>query len=210
MGDVGAYLAIVVALLLGAMSPGPSFIVTARTALGGSRTAGLRVALGLGLGGLLFALLALVGLIALLSTVEWLFALVKIAGALYLVYLAVRLWRGARAPVDVDDSGRSRTVRSDVLRGFVVQVSNPKTAVVYTSVFAAALPPSPSLWLSVGIATSVFAIEAGWYSFVALGFSTARLRGSYARAKVWVDRSAAVLLGGLGARLILTAGSRSL
>jgi RhtB (resistance to homoserine/threonine) family protein len=210
VGEFSAYVAIVVALLVGAISPGPSFIVVARTSLGSSRTAGLRVALGLGLGGVVFALLALIGLIALLSTVDWLFTLLKVAGATYLLYLAVRLWRGARVPLDVGPTERVRSVRSDILRGLVVQLSNPKTAVVYASVFAAVLPSSPSTWLTIALAPSVFVIEAGWYSVVALGFSYARLRRLYERAKTWVDRCTAVVLGGLGVRMILTAGSRNL
>lgn len=208
MSETGAYITIMTVLLLGAISPGPSFIVVARTSLSSSRAAGLRVALGLGLGGLVYALLALAGLIALVSAVEWLFTLLKLAGAAYLLYLAVRLWTHAGDPIGTAEPPRA--VRSDILRGLVVQLSNPKTAVVYASVFAAALPSSPSPALTMALAPSVFLLEAGWYSVVALGFSFARLRAVYERAKVWIDRGAAVVLGALGVRLALTAGSRDL
>lgn len=132
MSETGAYVTIVTVLLLGAISPGPSFVVVARTSLSSSRAAGLRVALGLGLGGLVYALLALAGLIALLAAVEWLFTMLKLAGAAYLLYLAVRLWTHARDAIGPTEP--HRTVRSDVVRGLVVQLSNPKTAVVYASV----------------------------------------------------------------------------
>lgn len=203
------YVAIVVALLLGAISPGPNFIVVARTSIGSSRIAGLRVALGLGFGGLIFSLLALAGVIAVLATVEWLFTVLRLAGAAFLLYLAVRLWAGARRPIAEAPPGALRSVKSDVVRGLLVQLSNPKTAVVYASVFAAALPPSTPPWLAIALAPSVFVIEAGWYSVVALGFSQARLRAFYERAKAAIDRCTAVLLGGLGIRLILTASSRA-
>jgi threonine/homoserine/homoserine lactone efflux protein len=66
--------AILGTLALGAMSPGPSFVVVARTSAGSGRRAGLAAALGMGLGGLVFATLALVGLIALLTKVDWVYA----------------------------------------------------------------------------------------------------------------------------------------
>ena len=66
-------LSIAGAIALGAMSPGPSFIMVARTAVASSRTDGLAAALGMGVGGVLFASVALLGLHAVLSAVPWLY-----------------------------------------------------------------------------------------------------------------------------------------
>ncbi len=62
-----ALLSILGALLVGAANPGPSFVLVARTAIAVSRPAGLAAALGMGVGGVLFSALALLGLHALLS-----------------------------------------------------------------------------------------------------------------------------------------------
>ena len=51
----------------------------------------------------------------------------------------------------------------------------------------------------------VFLVEFGWYTIVALCFSSRVLREMYLRAKTWVDRVAAVAIGALGLRLIFTA-----
>jgi threonine/homoserine/homoserine lactone efflux protein len=51
----------------------------------------------------------------------------------------------------------------------------------------------------------VFAVEFGWYTIVALCFSTRRPRELYLRAKKWVDRVAAGAIALLGLRLILNA-----
>ena len=54
-----------------------------------------------------------------------------------------------------------------------------------------------------------FAIEAGWYTIVALTFSSARPRGFYLRAKRFIDRMAGAVIGLLGVKLIYDAlGSR--
>ena len=60
-----ALLSILGTLAIGAMSPGPSFVVVVRASAGVSRRDGLAAALGMGCGGLVFAGLALAGLQAL-------------------------------------------------------------------------------------------------------------------------------------------------
>jgi threonine/homoserine/homoserine lactone efflux protein len=82
-----AVLSIAGAITLGAMSPGPSFIMVARTALAVSRTDGVAAAFGMSIGGVLFAVAALLGLHAVLNTVPSLYAIVKVLGGAYLLYL---------------------------------------------------------------------------------------------------------------------------
>jgi threonine/homoserine/homoserine lactone efflux protein len=83
------------AILLGAISPGPSFVLVARTAVAVSRRDALATALGMGVGGLIFAGTALLGLMVVLASVPWLYLAIKVAGACYLLYLALSLWNGA-------------------------------------------------------------------------------------------------------------------
>jgi threonine/homoserine/homoserine lactone efflux protein len=76
-----ALLAILGTLALGAMSPGPSFLLVARMAIARSRRDGLAAAFGMGVGGAIVCGLARMGLIALLASVAWLYERIKIAGA---------------------------------------------------------------------------------------------------------------------------------
>jgi threonine/homoserine/homoserine lactone efflux protein len=203
--------AILAALLLGAMSPGPSFIMVARSAASRSRADGCASALGMGIGGALFAGLALLGLYSLLSAVTWLYALLKVAGGAYLLYLAFKIWRGARHALVLADGTRgtaaagSRDVRRSLLLGLSTQLSNPKTAIAYGGIFAALLPAHPPAWYYAVLPPLVFAVEAGWYTVVALAFSSARPQRLYLKCKTWIDRGAAGALGALGLRLVWTA-----
>lgn len=197
---------IVAAIAIGAISPGPSFVLVARTAIAGSRRAGLGTALGMGLGGMSFATLALLGLIALLQQVTWIYLGLKILGGLYLLYLAYRLWRGASAPLTVDTSGHDGAAgfMRAVLIGLFTQLSNPKTAVVYAGIFAALLPSQHlPLWLAVALPAAIFCVESGWYALVATAFSAGGPRRAYLSAKSWIDRLAAGVMAALGLRLIM-------
>jgi threonine/homoserine/homoserine lactone efflux protein len=172
MTTFGVLFGISMAIAIGAMSPGPSFVLVSRIAVGQSRLHGLASAIGMGLGGALFAVLALAGLVALLEQVEWLYLVLKCAGGLYLVYLGIAIWRGAREPVSTgaSDGSAPLTVPGAIVLGLVTQVSNPKTAVVYASIFAALMPHDPPLSVVLALPPLIFLIEAGWYAVVAVAF----------------------------------------
>ena len=77
INELIALSAIGVAILFGAMSPGVSFLLVARTAMSSSRRVALSVAAGLGFGALIFAVIALAGLHTLLSLVPSLYTALK-------------------------------------------------------------------------------------------------------------------------------------
>ncbi|WP_294641209.1 LysE family transporter [uncultured Aureimonas sp.] len=207
-----ALLGILGALLVGAVSPGPSFVLVSRISLKLSRRDGLAAALGMGVGGAIFATLALLGLVTLLLQVEWLYIVLRVLGGLCLVYLGTRIWRGATEPLDLPDAEAVRlsTVPRSFALGLVTQLSNPKTAIVYASIFAALLPaPAPAL-LYAALPPLVLVLESSWYTVVAVAFSAQRPRAAYLRSKVWLDRAAGAVIGILGARLVSeTLASRS-
>jgi threonine/homoserine/homoserine lactone efflux protein len=211
MSAFAAVVSILAAILLGAMSPGPSFVLVARNSIGLSRRDGVATALGMGVGAICFAGIALAGLYTVLATVGWLYAALKIAGGAYLLYIASRIWRGAGQPVTMGRAAAagSRPARSFWI-GLTTQLSNPKTAIAYGSIFVALLPQHPPLWTYFALPPFVFVIETGWYTVVALCFSSQRPRELYLRAKRWIDRIAAGAIAALGLRLILTAGHRGL
>lgn len=198
------------ALAVGVVSPGPSFVMVARTAVSLSRSQGVAAAFGMGLGGACFALAALAGLQALLLAVPTLYVVLKAAGGFYLAYLGVRIWLGASQPLSMGSSARGaggakRQAGRAFLLGLATQLSNPKTAIVYASVFAAFLPPTPSLGFAVGIVAVVFALETSWYALVALALSASGPQKTYLRYKAWADRFAGTVMVCLGLRLLATA-----
>lgn len=200
-----AILSIAAALLVGAMSPGPSFLMVARTALAVSRKDGLAAALGMGVGGVLFSTAALLGLLAILTAIPLLYFALKTVGGAYLIYLGYRIWRGARQALVVENTpqqnSRFRPGRSFLL-GLLTQVSNPKTAVVYASVFASLLPKEIPAFVFIAMPVIIFTIETAWYSVVVLALSAPTPRARYFAAKAWLDRLAGGVLAGIGMKLI--------
>jgi threonine/homoserine/homoserine lactone efflux protein len=144
---------------------------------------------------------------SLIAPVGWLYLILKIAGGLYLIYLAGRIWRGAGEQMQI--ATPAAETRRSPLQAFwlalATQLSNPKTAVVYGSIFAALLPADPPAWTFAVLLPMLFTIEAGWYAIVALTFSAATPRAIYLRAKTTIDRLAGAVIGLLGAKLVYNA-----
>ncbi len=202
-----AILSIAFALALGAMSPGPSFVMVAQTSLALSRRDGLAAALGMGAGGVLFSSAALLGLLALLAAVPLLHIALKVLGGAYLIYLGYRIWRSAHQPLVLGDTslqGQPRVWRSFAL-GLSTQVSNPKTAVVYASVFASLLPGEAPPLVLIVLPIMIFVIETAWYSVVAVALSAPSPRARYLASKAWLDRTAGAIMSLLGIKLIFEA-----
>lgn len=198
--------AILGALLLGAISPGPSFVFVVRTAVAQSRGEGLAAALGMGVGAMLYGALAVLGLRTLMQDGGLLFTALKVAGGLYLVYLAWQIWRHAAQPITVETGGAGAANPGKAFTlGFLTQLSNPKIVAVFGAVFAALLPADPAPWLYWALPPLIFLQETLWYGIVAVAFSASRPRALYLNAKLWVDRAAATFIGVLGVRLILEA-----
>lgn len=208
MAISAAILSIAVALTLGAMSPGPSFLMVARTALAVSRKDGLAAALGMGIGGVIFSVVALLGLLAILAAVPLLHLGLRILGGAYLVYLGYRIWRSARQPLVIErvsSPGRATQPWRSFFLGLATQLSNPKTAIVYASVFASLLPSDVPQFALVALPIMIFAIETIWYSVVAVALSAPLPRARYLAWKVWLDRAAGAIMSALGLKLIFEA-----
>jgi len=199
-------LTVAVVHLLAVISPGPSFITVSRTALASGRPAALAAALACGFGVLPWAIGAMLGLALVFNQAPWLYATLKVAGGLYLLYLAQMVWRHGASPIELADEAPRQTIRQAFGQTFLIQISNPKVVVFFSAIFASVLPPELPLWMMVAIAACVFANEAAWYSVVALGFSAARPRALYLRLKSVFDRVMGGLLGALGVKLLADAG----
>ena len=201
--ETTALLGVLAALTVGVISPGPSFVMVARMAVATSRAQALAAALGMGVGGVLFGAAALLGLHAVFQAVPWLYVGLKLAGGAYLCYLGVLIFRSAKQALLVSSSdGAAPSAQRAFWLGLTTQVSNPKTAVVYASVFAAFLPQSFSVAFGVVLLAMVLCIETGWYALVALVLSAGTPQKIYLAYKAWLDRTAGLVMVSLGLKLV--------
>jgi RhtB (resistance to homoserine/threonine) family protein len=203
----------VVAVLLLNLTPGPDTAYIVGRSVAQGRGAGLTSALGISAGCCVHSLACAFGLTALLAASATAFTVIKVVGAIYLVYLGVRLIFAKASHPQSDaaaDQPRAaaataaRPLRQLFLQGFWTNVLNPKVVLFFVSFFpqfvAAGSPHKTLAFLALG---AVFVgMSTVWNSFVAwiAGSVTQRFSGKPG-IKKWLDRTVGTAFVGLGIRL---------
>jgi threonine/homoserine/homoserine lactone efflux protein len=196
------FLLFLAAALVVAITPGPGiFYILART-LAGGKTEGLVSSVGLGLGGLVHVLAGGIGLSALVMASAEAFTLLKITGALYLIWLGLKTWRQARVVelAELQTTGVHRGFRE----GIVVEALNPKTAAFFLAFIPQFVDSSANVaaqfillgLISVALNTSVDLMVTYW---------AAKARAGFAKRPSFITRTrqaSGALMCGLGATLL--------
>lgn len=186
-------------LMAAIASPGAALLYFVKTCVSAGRAAGLATGVGLGLAASLWTLAALLGLESLFRLFPWTYTILKIAGALYLIWIAVQTWRHARDPVADTEPQRGRAF----LGGLLVNAGNPKSMLFAAAVIVVVFPQGltgPEIAL---IVANHLILEVAFYTVFALFLSSAPARRRYLSAKPVLDRLAATILGALGLRLLI-------
>lgn len=122
-------------------SPGPSMLYVLSRSIGQSRAAGLASAVGLGLGGVVLAVIAAMGLAAVFKQSPTAYRALTIVGAGYLMYLGLQMILAKDEAADPDDltpkKVEQRSYGRIIWQGVLVEVLNPKTILF----FMAFIPP---------------------------------------------------------------------
>lgn len=124
--------------------PGPALLYTAAQTITHGRRAGFMAMLGIHLGCYLHVVAAAFGLSAVFKHVPELYVAVKLAGALYLVWLGIGMIRSKLGGADVEVTP-PKTVKRALLDSFIVEVLNPKVALFFIALLPQFVDPTASL-----------------------------------------------------------------
>lgn len=137
-------LAFAVLTIAVAYFPGPALLYTAAQTIAHGRRAGFMAMLGIHLGCYLHVVAAAFGLSAVFKHVPELYVAVKIAGALYLVWLGIGMIRSRLGGAEVEVAPQ-KTVKRALLDSFIVEVLNPKVALFFIALLPQFVDPAGSL-----------------------------------------------------------------
>lgn len=201
---LAAFLALASVQMMAAISPGPAVLMTARTGISRGMRAGVFLAAGIGAGAVFWAACALFGLGVIFKVAPALLTVLKVVGGLWLVWIAIQMWRHAAEPLGDSGDAAPPTARAAFWRGITVQLANPKPVVFFGAVFAGLVPPDTALWIKAALLAVVFSTDFLWNVLVARLFSLDRTRAVYLSLKTLIDRVFGGFLALLGAKIALT------
>lgn len=196
-----ATLAIIWTLHVAAMlTPGANVLLITQLSASGNARGAACAALGITAGAAIWSSSAVLGVHTLFTAFPSVRILIQVAGALYLFYLALRLWRSqSSVPGPTALFSSTRAFRM----GLFTNLSNPKSALFFGSVFSAALPVSPAAPVLFGVIALIVLNALWWHLLLAYVFSRAPVQSGYAAQSGLLSRLAGALLGALGVGLLI-------
>ncbi len=188
--------------------PGPSVLFTVSRALAYGRRVALTTVVGGAAGSFVLATAVAVGIGAIVQTSAEVYTAIKLAGAVYLVYLGVQAIRHRQRLRSVFTAqpgpiGGGRTL----VQGFLVGVTNPKTIVFFAAILPQFVDPAA------GHATVQMVVLGGVFALLALamdtvwGVAAGAVRSWFARSSRRLDLvggAAGLTMVGLGVGLAVS------
>lgn len=195
---IETWLAFVAASAVLLVIPGPTILLVVSYALGQGRRVALPVATGVALGDFTAMTLSMLGLGALLAASATLFTVLKWAGALYLIWLGIKLWRSAGGLM-VQGARTEGSPARMMAHAWLVTALNPKGITFFVAFLPQFLDPNRDFLTQLAIFEATFltlaAANAFGYALIA-----GRLRGAIGNSRIIVaiNRIGGTLLIGAG------------
>ena len=197
--------------LMGLLSPGPDFFYVSRVAAIRSRRTAIYGVMGITLGVFLWATAAVLGLAIVFKTSPALQGVVMALGGSYLFYLGVKMTRVKTNAVFNDSAeGQSAGAKSELLKGLLVNLSNAKVVIYFSSVMSFVLVNITET-RQILTALLIITVETFLYFYViSILFSRPFARQFYSRYSRYIDNVSGVIFILFGIYLIYSGGLKVL
>ncbi len=200
--SLNLYLAFLATCIVLIIVPGPTVTVIVANSLRYGARAGLLNVAGTQLGLAVMIGIVILGLASLIEAIGWWFEVIRLAGAAYLIWLGIKLFRSTGALDSLEAAPKPRS--GFFFQGFVVLMGNPKIVVLFGALFPQFIDPKGDYLeqvLLLGITAMVTAAIFDSIYAITAGRAGAMLSG--ARVRLLSKISGGFLIGG-GVWLALT------
>lgn len=183
--------------LFGLMTPGPDFFYVTRMAASNSRRNVISGIIGITLGVAFWAASAILGLAILLKTTPMLQGVIMLLGGGYLMYLGYLMLKSRTnatfEPVSDEELNNATTVKKEIMKGLLVNLSNAKAIIYFASVMSYILVTLNQMWQMI-IAFSIIVIETFLYFYLlSVLFSRPLAKHFYSRYSRYIDNAAGII-----------------
>ncbi|MET4159000.1 LysE family translocator [Agromyces sp. PvR057] len=206
--ESGAVLGIALVALAMVLTPGPNMIYLVSRSLSQGSVAGLVSLGGTALGFVVYMTMANLGLAAVFVVVPWLYTGLKVAGALYLLFLAFRAVAGGGAGLfEVRDLARDSRARLFSM-GLATNLLNPKAAIMYVALIPQFIVPAHGAVIAQGFLLGGVQIAVSLVVNALLIVGAGAIAAFLRRRPAWLAwqrRATAALLAGVGIALLIEA-----
>ncbi|HEV2331688.1 MAG TPA: LysE family translocator [Gammaproteobacteria bacterium] len=186
MPSLAALIAFTLVVLTMALTPGPNMIYLVSRSLSQGPRAGLISLIGVGMGFVVYMLLAAFGITAIFVALPYAYDALRLAGAAYLLYLAWQALRpGGRSPFEVRQLPQDRPPRL-IAMGLMTNLLNPKVAMLYLALLPQFIDPARGSVLVQSLVLGCIQITVGVTINGLVAASAGAIAGFLARSPLWL------------------------
>lgn len=189
---------------LGALSPGPDFVVVAKNAMASGRSSGVLTALGIAVGLLFHCSYCILGLAIIITQSLILFSIIKYIGATYLIYLGIRATfsRSGKALLPQVDKQHLPAWRA-FREGLLVNLLNPKCALFLMAIFTVVVKPHTAYGIQVIYGAEIIGTSILWFSLLSFLLTQYHVKRVLDKVQHVVSKVLGVFLVGFGISIAL-------
>lgn len=196
------FIAILLITILTAVSPGADFAMITKNSYLYGRSIGMLTNIGISAGVLFHVTYTLLAVTVILAVAPDLFIVVKVLGAIYLIFMGYKTFK--QKPLVALDTTNGMSRKKAFSYGFLCSATNPKTMLLVISAYTQiASPNTPQLAL-IGYGVFMSLTFFVWYVFVVGVFTQQSIREKMLKKQVAINRAIGSILGLLGGTLLFS------
>jgi len=204
----GQFLAFLAAITLLTIAPGADTVMITRNSIRGGFKDGFVTSIGICSGLFIHAAVSALGVSLILLGSAYLFSVIKLMGAAYLIWMGVQsilsAVRGQGMAASFNGTGAAVSVKRSLREGFLSNVLNPKTAIFYMAFLPQFIDPAENAFVQAQILACVhIMICMVWQCLIAAMVDKAKVLLSTPKVSRWFDGLVGALLIGFGLKLAL-------
>ena len=170
--ELETFIKVFIVCSLGAMSPGPSWVLIINNALVKGKLSGYITSIGHGIGIATYAFIANLSIGLVLKTNIFLFNTIKILSIVFLIYIGYKSI--SSKPITIEEKQLSGKLQS-FIEGFSFAILNPKVLIWFIAIYSQFMSPNNELLFNLILILTAGAVDMGWYCLLATVVVTAGL-----------------------------------
>ncbi len=187
------------------MSPGPDFMVTLRQTINYGKKYAYFSSLGIGAAILVHVGYTLLGVGLILKNFPYFLDIVRILGALYLIYLGYGSFKSNSSKIKIKKEKKlSYSYKKSFFVGFITDLLNPKATLFFLSVFTAIVSVDTPMYIQGLYGLYCILANIFWYMFIANILSIKKNLDLFNKHQNIIEKVIGIVLVLLGIKLIFS------
>lgn len=207
----GMFVTVAVAHFLALISPGPDFILVVKSAVKNGNKKSIGVAAGIASANAVYISLCLIGVGSILASSLILLVALKVAGGLFLIYLAIIALLAKKSSykdmsvIKQNTCNVETNFAREYVTGFMSGILNPKNLLFYMSLFTVVLTQDVNMSFKVTLGIWMTSVVFLWDLFIIYLLSTSKVQNKFSKISYYLDKVTGAVLGLIGLKILKSA-----